>query len=146
MAGIVGIIVFGLVIGALTETTSIVGFNYSSVTNWIILLVYGAIVGLAFTWWFGNLAVTTSSGSGYGLVHGLIWWIWWILGGLFILPLITGMPMFSDAFSSNGLINLLAHLIMGVALGLIYTGTVSRVTERRFVFAARDDDQNGPLS
>ncbi len=125
VGGVVGGIAFGALMGLMgmlpmigsivgSETAGI-GFVYHMFNSVII----GAIFGLIFGVW----SHTYPRGAVLGLVYGVIWWV---LGGLILMPLFMGMGFmgvsmqFGQAFSMMNLMSLMGHLIYGLITGLVY--------------------------
>jgi hypothetical protein len=90
----------------------------SIAVGWLYHLFNSAVIGAIFGWLLGSRSQTFSAGLGWGTAYGFVWWI---LGGLILMPLFLGMqplaplqmvPMHPVAMGS-----LLGHLIYGVILG-----------------------------
>lgn len=91
----------------------------SLAVGWIYHLFNSAVIGGLFGWILGDRISGYGSGTGWGAFYGLIWWI---LGGLILMPLFLGMPAFAPlqmpmmrpiAFAS-----LLGHVLYGIILGV----------------------------
>lgn len=69
----------------------------------------------------GELAEYSKMYVGWGLAYGLIWWV---LGGLTLMPLLLGMPAFAPLAMPEmrpvAMGSLMGHLIYGLILGAIY--------------------------
>ncbi len=120
IGGLLGGIVFGAVLGYLGVLPIIAGLvgSDSSIAGFVVHLVLSVLVGLVFVWWFGNMVASYLLGASYGLLHGFIWWI---LGGLIILPMVLGMGIqIPNAFNQLNLASLAGHLLYGLVLGLVY--------------------------
>lgn len=123
LGGITGGLLFGPIMaiwGILPLVAKLIGQQ----EEWIGFLVHMGISTL-FGWWFGLLAVGlggASSGMKRATGLGLAWgFLWWILGGLTLMPAFLGMPpQFSNAISTMNLASLLGHLVYGLALGAVY--------------------------
>ncbi len=67
----------------------------------------------------GGRAGTYGSGAGLGALWGLVWWV---LGGLILMPVLLGMPPFASLRMPEmrpvAIGSLVGHLIFGVILGL----------------------------
>ncbi|MBC3193970.1 hypothetical protein H7X46_23210 [Pseudonocardia sp. C8] len=117
VAGIGGGIMFGILMammGMLPKVAMLVGSDSAAV---------GAVV---------HLAISAILGAGFGLVVPLIrFWpllgagvaygvIWWVLGGLLLMPAGLGMPVFQ--MGANAMQSLMGHLIYGIVTALIFYG------------------------
>lgn len=128
MGGLTGGVVMGLMITMLMTPVMIAishlwGFN-SLPAGWFVHLVNSAVIGALFAAVFGNFAKGYASGAGYGLLYGFIWWI---LGPLFVMPLwLTGQVAFATAFTIPGMMELMAHLVYGLLLGLVFVWYMRR--------------------
>jgi hypothetical protein len=65
------------------------------------------------------MASSTGLGLGYGVV-------WWVLGGLLIMPAWLGMGVFM--FNTMAWMSLLGHLIYGLLLGVVYALVAPRLS------------------
>src|ERR687888_1760837 len=63
----------------------------SLVVGWIYHLFNSAVIGAIFGWLLGSRSHHYGAGLGWGAVYGFVWWI---LGGLILMPLFLGMPAF----------------------------------------------------
>lgn len=88
------------------------------VVGWLYHLFNSAVIGALFGWLLGNRVMGLGSGFGWGAAYGVLWWV---LGGLILMPVFLGMPAFAPlqmpmmrpvAFGS-----LLAHVMFGLILG-----------------------------
>lgn len=117
VAGIGGGLMFGIlmaVMGMLPMVAMLVGSNSA---------VVGAVV---------HLAISAVLGAGFGLVVPLVqFWpllgagllygvIWWVLGGLLLMPAGLGMPVFQ--MGANATQSLIGHLVYGIITALIFYG------------------------
>lgn len=121
VAGLAGGVVFGLMMwmmGMLPMVGMLVGSDTAAagaVVHLINSLIIGAIYGVV-----AALVGACSYGGGtfVGLVYGIAWWI---LGPLFLMPIILGMgPQWGSAFTSMNLMSLIGHIVYGVITGLVF--------------------------
>lgn len=105
--------------------------------GWIYHLINSAIIGALFVLVFGGAVRNQRSGIGWGLLYGVVWWV---LGGLTLMPLLLGMPAFAPlmmppmrpvAFGS-----LIGHLMYGLILGVAYVW-LARAVLRENALSAR---------
>ena len=101
----------------------------SLVTGWVYHLVNSAIIGALFGVALGHGA---DSGTGAALTRGALYgFIWWVLGGLILMPLFLGMPAFAPLMMPpmrmTAMASLMGHVIFGLILGFVYL----RLRERR---------------
>jgi hypothetical protein len=93
----------------------------SLAVGWLYHLFNSAVIGGLFGWFLGGKVDGLGSGIGWGAGYGIIWWV---LGGLILMPLLLGMPAFAPlqmpmmrpvAFAS-----LMGHVMFGVILGAAF--------------------------
>ena len=89
--------------------------------GWIYHLFNSAIIGLIFGWLLGTRCLSWKASFQWGAIYGFIWWI---LGGLILMPLFLGMPIFAPLMISEmrmvAMGSLIGHLIYGLILGGIF--------------------------
>lgn len=115
--GLAGGVVFGVVMqlgGSIPMVAQLVG-RESWVAGWAVHMSIAAFVGLTFALIFGSFAVGLSVSTLLGSFYGLIWWV---LGGLTLMPLRLGSGLF--VFDSTAWESLVGHLAYGCALGALY--------------------------
>ncbi len=118
LAGLIGGAISGLAlsrIGALPATASLVRAD-SAVVDLLIHLTVAAILGAG----FGVFMRYQRSGGGEALFWGLTYGaLWWFLGPLTLMPLLTGGFLAWDVHSAQeAFASLLGHLIYGATTGL----------------------------
>jgi hypothetical protein len=133
VGGLVGGVVFGLMMHMMTAPTpdggqmsvmamvgQIVG-SPSVAVGWVYHLFNSAVIGGVFGWLLGGRVHTYASGLGWGAAYGFVWWI---LGGLILMPIFLGMPAFAPLMMPPmqmvAMGSLVGHLIYGVILGATY--------------------------
>lgn len=133
-AGVLAGLVFGIMMQMMKAPTpdggqvpmmamvAMVVRSESLVVGWIYHLFNSAIIGALFGWLLGARAEASSGrGTALGAVWGLVWWV---LGGLILMPLLLGMPIFAalrmPPMRPVAMGSLLGHLIYGGILGLAY--------------------------
>ncbi len=120
--GLAAGIVFGVIMammGMLPMIGKMVG-HPSAVTGFFVHLVISALIGGTFAIVIHRFVNAASSGLGFGLVYG---GVWWLLGPLTLMPLFMGMGLgvnWNAAAASAMLPSLVGHLIYGAILGLSY--------------------------
>lgn len=115
--GLAGGVVFGVVMqlgGTLPMVAQLVG-RESLLVGWTVHMSIAAFVGLTFALIFGFFAVGPPVSTLLGAFYGLIWWV---LGGLTLMPLRLGLGLF--VFDSTAWESLLGHLAYGCVLGVLY--------------------------
>lgn len=120
-AGAIGGLVGGLIFGVLMQMMDMIGMvamlvNSDAVAvGWLVHLAISVFVGVSFAVLFSRIATSVLSstliGAGYGIV-------WWVLGGLILMPARLGMDLFM--FNTTAWQSLMGHVIYGVLLGLVY--------------------------
>ena len=116
VGGLVGGVAFGVlmqVMGMIPMVAMLVGSNSVGV-GWLVHLVISAGIGASFGLLLGG-AATGARAVGLGAVYGVVWWV---LGGLLIMPAWLGMPVFT--FTAAAWMSLVGHLIYGLVLGAVY--------------------------
>lgn len=134
IAGIAGGLGFGVLMqleGMLPFVANLIGGRTSSL-GWAVHLAISmfvgitfAIIGVSFAVFFARSATGVISSTLLGTVYGAFWWV---LGGLFLMPVWLGMRAFTlDAVAWK---SLAGHLIYGTVMGFVY-GLVAPRWSRR---------------
>jgi hypothetical protein len=131
VAGILAGIVFGFMMQAMTAPTpdgsrmpmmamvaQVVRSN-SLAVGWLYHLFNSAVIGAIFGWTLGDrVAGRLGPGAGWGAFYGLVWWI---LGGLILMPVFLGMSAFAPLkmppMRPVAMGSLMGHLVFGLILG-----------------------------
>src|SRR5688572_26737303 len=133
VAGVVAGLVFGIMMHMMTAPTpdggrmpviamvgQIVG-SPSVTVGWLYHLFNSAVIGAIFGWLLGPRVHGYGSGFGWGATYGFVWWI---LGGLVLMPVMLGMPAFAPLMMPEmrmvAVGSLVGHLIYGVILGGLF--------------------------
>ena len=130
VAGLVGGVVFGIMMQMMNAPTPEGGqmpmmgmvakvvHSDSMAVGWIYHLFNSAVIGAIFGWLLGSHSRKFNAGLGWGALYGFVWWI---LGGLILMPLLLGMPPFAPLqmvpMRPVAMGSLVGHLIYGVILG-----------------------------
>ena len=130
VAGLVGGVVFGIMMQMMSAPTPDGGQMpmmamvakvvraESMVVGWIYHLFNSAVIGAIFGWLLGSRSHHVGAGLGWGATYGFIWWI---LGGLVLMPVFLGMapfaPLMMEPMRPVAMGSLIGHLIYGVILG-----------------------------
>jgi hypothetical protein len=130
IAGLIAGVVFGIMMQMMTAPTPEGGEapmmkmvanvvrSDSIAVGWLYHLFNSAVIGALFGWLLGDRAQNYSSGLGWGALYGVGWWI---LGGLILMPLLLGMPVFApllmEPMRMVAMGSLIGHLIYGLILG-----------------------------
>jgi hypothetical protein len=137
VAGIVGGLIAGVVFGLMMQMmmaptptggqmpmmamVAQVVRSDSVVVGWLYHLFNSAVIGAIFGWLLGSRAHSYWSGLGWGALYGLAWWV---LGGLVLMPVLLGMPVFAPVMMAAmwpvALGSLVGHLLYGAILGLSF--------------------------
>ncbi|MGE0705494.1 MAG: hypothetical protein AB7I50_22835 [Vicinamibacterales bacterium] len=129
LAGLLAGVVFGLMMQMMMAPTpdggrmpmiAMVGMIVGSPTataGWLYHLFNSAVIGAIFGWFLGDRIHGYGSALGWGAAYGFVWWI---IGGLVLMPLLLGMPAFAPLLMPPMRIiamgSLVGHLIYGVIL------------------------------
>ncbi|MBI3049950.1 MAG: hypothetical protein HYY76_16745 [Acidobacteria bacterium] len=143
MAGIVGGLVAGVVFGIMMQMMTaptpeggqmpminmvgmIVGSPTASV-GWLYHLFNSAVIGAIFAWVLGQRSFSYGPALGWGAAYGVLWWV---LGGLVLMPVLLGMPAFAPLMMPEmrmvAMGSLIGHLIYGLILGAVYVAMTRR--------------------
>jgi hypothetical protein len=109
-------VVYGIlmqVTGVIPKVAALVG-RESMLVGWGVRMAITVFVGVTFTLIFGLLPAVSLSAA-LGLFYGLVWWL---LGGLTLMPLRLGMGLF--VFDTAAWQTLAGHLMYGLTLGTVY--------------------------
>ena len=133
VAGLIAGAVFGVMMQVMTAPTPDGGRmpmmtmvakvvrSDSVAVGWVYHLFNSAVIGAIFGWLFGSRATSTGAGIGRGAFYGIVWWV---LGGLVLMPTLLGMPAFAPLkmMLPVAIGSLVGHLIYGVILGGVFVG------------------------
>jgi uncharacterized membrane protein YagU involved in acid resistance len=138
IAGLIAGVVFGILmqvmmapspdgpVPMMAMVAQVVG-SKSLLAGWLYHLFNSAVIGGLFGFLLGDRAIRAGSGLGIGALYGLAWWV---LGGLVLMPILLGMPVFAplamEPMRPVAWGSLLGHLIYGLALGASFVGLRSR--------------------
>ena len=130
VGGLIAGVVFGMMMQMMTAPTpdggempviAMIGQIVGSPTagaGWLYHLFNSAVIGAIFGWLLGDRVHNYTSGLGWGAAYGFVWWI---LGGLILMPLFLGMPAFGplmmEMMRPVAMGSLMGHLIYGLILG-----------------------------
>jgi hypothetical protein len=142
IAGLIAGVVFGVIMTIMHAPTpdggsmpmmgmvaQVVG-SKSLAVGWLYHLFNSSVIGGLFGWILGTRAVGYGSGAGWGAAYGILWWV---LGGLILMPRFLGMPAFAPlqmpmmrpvAFAS-----LIGHIAYGVILGVAFVSLGRRTSQ-----------------
>lgn len=132
-SGLIAGVVFGAMMHMMTAPTpdgagmpviamvgQIVG-SPSVGVGWIYHLFNSLVIGAIFGWVLGTRVYAYGSGVGWGVAYGFVWWI---LGGLILMPVLLGMPAFAPLMMPEmqmvALGSLIGHVIYGALLGALF--------------------------
>ena len=140
IAGLIAGVVFGIMMTVMHAPTpdggsmpmmgmvaKVVG-STSLTVGWLYHLFNSIVIGALFGWILGIRIGGYGRGIGWGAAYGVLWWV---LGGLILMPIFLGMPAFGPlqmpmmrpvAFAS-----LMGHVMFGIILGTAFVplrGTV----------------------
>jgi hypothetical protein len=119
--GVVGGLAGGLLFGILMQAIGMIPMvamladSKSVAVGWVVHLAISCLIGASFAVLFGSWATQILPAALFGLGYGVVWWV---LGGLLIMPARLGMEVFS--FNTMAWLSLLGHLLYGLALGIVF--------------------------
>jgi uncharacterized membrane protein YagU involved in acid resistance len=130
VSGLVGGVVFGIMMQMMNAPTPEGGQmpmmamvakvvrSDNVAAGWLYHLFNSAVIGAIFGWLVGGRSQSFAAGLGWGALYGFVWWI---LGGLVLMPLLLGMPPFAPLQMAPmrpvAMGSLVGHLIYGIILG-----------------------------
>lgn len=123
IGGLIGGVVFGIILqGAelIASVGRLVGTEGVGV-GWLTLLIVTAVLGAVYALTFGRAEHTWGKAIGFGLAHGVVWWV---LAVLLIQPALTGAAF--GAITTATWLNLVGYLIHGLVAGF----AVAAMTQR----------------
>ena len=134
--GVIAGVVFGAMMHVMTAPTpdggrmpmiAMVGQIVGSPTvgvGWLYHLFNSAVIGGIFGWTLAGRVHNYMSGLAWGAAYGFLWWI---LGGLVLMPVLLGMPAFAPVTMPEMTIVAIGSLIGHLAYGLVLGGTFARL-------------------
>lgn len=114
--GAAGGLVFGMLMammGMLPVVASLVGSN-SAAVGFGVHMVISVLIGLGLTVPFSRFLHSYGRGIVTGLAYGVVWWV---LGGLLLMPAALGMAVFT--LDMSAVASLMGHLVYGLVLALV---------------------------
>ena len=133
VAGLIAGVAFGIMMTVMTAPTpegarvpmmamvAMVVRSESLVVGWIYHLFNSALIGALFGWLLGGRVHGPGGGLLWGAVYGAVWWV---LGGLVLMPILLGMAAFAPLMMAPmrpvAMGSLVGHLVYGVILGVAF--------------------------
>lgn len=130
VAGLIAGVVFGIMMTMMNAPTpngdsmpmmamvAMVVGSTSLAVGWLYHLFNSILIGGIFGWLLGDRIPGYGSGLGFGALYGFIWWI---LGGLILMPVLLGMSAFAPLMMAPmrmvAMGSLVGHLVFGLILG-----------------------------
>lgn len=137
VAGLIGGLVFGMMMSMMSAPTpdggsmnmmAMVGMIVHSPTlavGWLYHLFNSAVIGAIFGWLLGSRTTRYEAGLVWGALYGMIWWV---LGGLILMPVLLGLPAFAPLtmMPMIAMASLMGHVIFGLVLGAAFVWLMHR--------------------
>ena len=129
IAGLIGGVVFGMLMQMMAAPdgkpmmamVAQVVRSDSLFVGWLYHLFNSAVIGGIFGWLLGNRIQGYGTGLGFGALYGVVWWI---LGGLILMPLFLGMSLFAplmmEMMRPVAMGSLMGHIIFGLIVGVSF--------------------------
>lgn len=120
-AGVVGGLAGGVGFGILMQTTGAILMvaslveGESALVGWLVHMSIAGFVGTTYALIFGPFSVALTISTLLGVFYGLVWWV---LGGLTLMPLRLGAGLF--VLDTAAWQSLAGHVAYGLALGVGY--------------------------
>jgi len=139
VAGLIAGVVFGMMMQMMMAPTpdggqmpmiAMVGQIVGSSTagaGWLYHLFNSAVIGAIFGWLLGGRVHGYGSALGWGAAYGFVWWI---LGGLVLMPVLLGMPPFAPLMMPPMRMVAIGSMIGHVTYGLILGGAFAWLYHR----------------
>lgn len=142
-SGIIGGLISGVVFGLMMQMMSAptpqggelpmmamvakVVRSESMVVGWLYHMFNSAVIGGLFGWLLGKRIHSYSSGFSWGALYGIVWWI---IGGLILMPVLLGnsafAPLTMEPMRPVAMGSLIGHLIFGLVLGGCYVAITKK--------------------
>jgi len=120
VAGLIGGLAFTAVMvlaDGLPGVAAIVGAR-SPAVGLVVHLVIAQLIGVSYAVLFRRRSFDVTSGLGWGVCYGFLWWV---LGDLTLLPILTGRPLpWGPGGLGSAFPSLVGHLAYGAALGVVF--------------------------
>ena len=129
IAGLIGGVIFGMMMQmmAAPDGKPMMAMVAKAVRSdsftvgWLYHLFNSAVIGGIFGWLLGGRILGYGTGLGFGALYGFIWWI---LGGLILMPVLLGMspfaPLMMEMMRPVAMGSFVGHIIYGLILGLSF--------------------------
>jgi hypothetical protein len=151
VAGLVAGLVFGMMMQMMTapapdgsqipmmRMVAMVIRSDSVAAGWVYHLFNSAVIGAIFGALLGTRVQGYSTGLGWGALYGVVWWV---LGGLILMPVLLGMPPFASLVMAPmrpiALGSMMGHIIYGLILGAGYVWLATRQAAAQSAGMPRD--------
>jgi hypothetical protein len=128
--GLAGGLAFGIIMqitGIVLMVAALVGGSTATVgwgVHLAISILFGLIFSAVFWRWLGPTGTTIMLGLGYG-------WLWWVFGGLLIMPTWLGSPDMVLNLNITAWQSLGGHIVYGLILGVVYAWILGKVVRHR---------------
>jgi hypothetical protein len=125
IAGLGGGLVFGILMGmmGMLQLVEMLIRVENAIVGFIVHMVLSAIIGAIFGLTFGRMLASLGSALLYGIIYGVIWWI---LGALFLMPLLLGMSEMIFAIGQPQWMSLMGHILYGLITAIIFIPLTKR--------------------
>lgn len=126
IAGLGGGLVFGILMGMM-GMLPLVGMLVrveNAVVGFIVHMAISAFIGAIFGLTAGRFTASWGSAILLGVAYGVVWWI---LGALFLMPLLLGMNEMIFAIGQDQWMSLMGHLLYGIITAIIFVPLVKRI-------------------
>jgi hypothetical protein len=87
-------------------------------------MAISAFIGATFGLIAGRFKASRGSTILLGIAYGIVWWV---LGALFLMPLLLGMNEMIFAIGQAQWMSLMGHLIYGIITALLFVPLVKRI-------------------
>ncbi len=125
IAGLGGGLVFGILMGMM-GMLPLVGMLIrieNAIVGFVVHMVISAFIGVTFGLTLGRFVTSWVSATILGLLNGVIWWV---LGALFLMPLLLGMNQMIFVIEQAQWMSLLGHLMYGLIAAWLFIPLAKR--------------------
>jgi uncharacterized membrane protein YagU involved in acid resistance len=126
IAGLAGGVVFGMMMammGMLPMIGMLVG-QQNAYVGLVVHLGISTFIGAVYGVIAGRYAQIAGRAAIGGIVNGLVWWV---LGALFLMPLILGMSQMIFVVQQAQLLSLVGHLVYGLVTAFVFISLSKRI-------------------
>jgi hypothetical protein len=126
IAGLGGGLVFGILMenmGMLPLVGMLIRVE-NAIAGFIVHMAISAFIGATFGLIAGRFPVSWGTTILLGIFYGIVWWV---LGALFLMPLLLGMNEMIFAIGQPQWMSLMGHILYGLITAILFVPLVKRI-------------------